>query len=158
MSTHWNTSVNALIEDANRQLDSSVINALIVGYNDYQDNTFLTTNSTQVANTVATYNTMFCKEYPINVTDNNNKIPGILYGRYQGDHYAGGNPWILSSAALADLYYIAGLNAYKDGGLSTDAFASWKNVLTDLSKYSNTDSKDIMKVFMSAGDSVMNRI
>jgi hypothetical protein len=28
-----------------------------------------------------------------------------MYGRYHGDTYGGGNPWILSTGALADLFY-----------------------------------------------------
>jgi len=78
IQSHWDTNLNSLIEDQNRKLDSSVINALIVGYNDYSMNTFLTTNDSKVAQTVSAYNTMFCKEYPLNTTDNNNNIPGIL--------------------------------------------------------------------------------
>jgi len=85
MQTHWDNVLNALVEDQNRKIDSSVINALIVGFNDYNSNTFLTTNDYKVAETVNAYNSMFCKEYPLNVTDNNNNIPGILYGRYQND-------------------------------------------------------------------------
>jgi len=40
----------------------------------------------KVAATVAVYNSSFCKEYAINVLDNTQKVPGILYGRYPGDH------------------------------------------------------------------------
>lgn len=29
----------------------------------------------------------------INRLDDLNSIPGILYGRYLGDEYDGGNPW-----------------------------------------------------------------
>ena len=32
-------------------------------------------------------------------------MPGILYGRYLGDVYEGGNPWQLLSASLAELFY-----------------------------------------------------
>ena len=27
-----------------------------------------------------------------------------MYGRYTGDNYIGGNPWVLTTGALADLY------------------------------------------------------
>jgi len=49
MQTHWDNVLNALVEDQNRKIDSSVINALIVGFNDYNSNTFLTTNDYKVA-------------------------------------------------------------------------------------------------------------
>jgi glucoamylase len=32
-------------------------------------------------------------EWDINRIDNKAGVPGILYGRYPGDSYAGGNPW-----------------------------------------------------------------
>jgi len=51
---------------------------------------------------------MFCDLYPINSIDDSNNIPGILYGRYEKDVYAGGNPWHLISASLANLFYRAG--------------------------------------------------
>lgn len=37
--------------------------------------------------------------------DDKAKIPGMLYGRYPGDSYAGGNPWQLLSAVLAEAFY-----------------------------------------------------
>jgi hypothetical protein len=39
--------------------------------------------------------------FSINQADTNAGIPGVLYGRYEGDGIAGGNPWILTSAYLA---------------------------------------------------------
>ena len=48
---------------------------------------------------------MFCGIYPLNQQDIKDGIPGILYGRYQGDSYAGGNPWQLLTAVLAKLMY-----------------------------------------------------
>lgn len=46
----------------------------------------------------------------INVDDTSAGYPGILYGRYGGDTYAGGNPWVLSTAALAQLLYVRPLH------------------------------------------------
>jgi len=28
-----------------------------------------------------------------------------MYGRYAGDGYAGGNPWVLTTGYLAELFY-----------------------------------------------------
>lgn len=75
-----------------------------------------------MAKTVSSYNTMFCSQYSINTADTKSGLPGVLYGmpscvsglsislpapslvgRYQGDTYAGGNPWVLATAALGSL-------------------------------------------------------
>ncbi len=32
--------------------------------------------------------------------------PGLLYGRYPGDIYAGGNPWQLLTSVNAEIYYL----------------------------------------------------
>jgi hypothetical protein len=50
------------------------------------EDSFVSILDEKVAQTVAAYNTAFCKEYPINLSDNDKKIPGILIGRYPGDH------------------------------------------------------------------------
>jgi len=44
-------------------------------------------------------------EYAINQADNKAGLPGVLIGRYPGDSYAGGNPWQLLTAVLAELFY-----------------------------------------------------
>ena len=52
-----------------------------VGLNDgYNDDGVFSPGSTEVANTVASYNTMFHAEYPINSADDSAGVPGILYG------------------------------------------------------------------------------
>lgn len=47
----------------------------------------------ETANTIKQFNKVFNLEYVINRKDTIDHVPGILYGRYKGDHYAGGNPW-----------------------------------------------------------------
>ena len=66
----------------------------------------------------------FQNEYPINWRDDK-VVPGILFGRYPRDVYDGtgvsiGNPWILTTAAASEIYY---LNAHKLKALA-DANAS----------------------------------
>jgi len=86
LTSHWNG--NFLWESENREVDGAVIHAIA---------TFGKDNfgplSPWTAKTIAHYNEVFCIEYKINQADNKAKVPGILYGRYPGDHYAGGNPW-----------------------------------------------------------------
>jgi len=82
---HWNGSY--LWESTNREKDGAVIHAITTFGGKYGP------TSKEAAATIATYNTAFCLEWKINQNDNDAGVPGILYGRYRGDHYAGGNPW-----------------------------------------------------------------
>lgn len=64
--------------------------------------------------------------------DNDAKIPGVLYGRYPGDSYAGGNPWQLLSASLAELYYqcaTAALQLGADYTMEAHEHNEWKSLL-----------------------------
>ena len=45
--------------------------------------------SPEVAGTIKTLSTLFRNTYPINQQDDSNGVPGVLYGRYQGDSYDG---------------------------------------------------------------------
>lgn len=63
--------------------------------------------SEEVVRTIIEYNDAFYGEYHINEQDTAAHVPGILYGRYPGDTYAGGNPWVLTTAYLASCYYHA---------------------------------------------------
>lgn len=101
------------------------------------------------------YNEAFCAEYPINLKDSQAAMPGILYGRYPGDHYAGGNPWILISAALAQLFYRVAAATSAGAGPDADTLKIWSEAL-----HINTTltSQTAANVFAAAGDSVLMRI
>lgn len=74
---------------------------------------------------------MFCLLYPINGYDTQNNVPGVLYGRYPGDVYMGGNPWILTTAYLAANYYNAAneiLRGAKE--VNQEEMKSWGRHLT----------------------------
>ena len=71
----------------------------------YLNDGFLAPTDYRVSGTISTLNDVFNSMFPINGKDTRDGYGGILYGRYEGDQYAGGNPWILSTAALAQLYY-----------------------------------------------------
>jgi hypothetical protein len=68
-------------------VDGSVLHA-IVTFDGYLD-----LNDEKVLDTIIYYNKIFCNLYEINQLDTANRIPGVLWGRYVGDVYAGGNPW-----------------------------------------------------------------
>jgi hypothetical protein len=56
--------------------------------------------------------------------------PGLLMGRYLGDTYGGGNPWILSTAQLASvLFEVAFDSARQNGTVSRRRSPTWNSVL-----------------------------
>lgn len=133
--------------------------AVIVGFNDGYDESdgVFSPLSIEVANTVASYNTLFCSEYAINTADTSAGLPGVLYGRYAGDTYAGGNPWVLSTAALAGLFYRGAQEVLSKGVPSSSVLAAWKiafNAPSDLP----TSKASLAAVFANQGDGVLTRL
>lgn len=156
-SGHWNDA-GFIFEDVSRTKDSAVIVGLNSGYNEDTDaNSFLSPTSYEVASTVASYNILFCTEYTINTKDTTSKLPGVLYGRYGGDSYAGGNPWVLSTAALAQLFYRGGIHILQNGVPDSKAISKWAEAL-NVPDELPTKKSDLAKVFAAAGDSVLLRL
>jgi glucoamylase len=151
-SSHYNGGF--VQESGSRPQDSAVI----VGFNDGFDeyDRLFAPSSVEVAKTVASYNTLFCNEYAINTADTQKGISGVLYGRYKGDTYAGGNPWVLSTAALAGLFYRGASYIKANGVPSADALSVWKQVFNTASLPS--DAASLAKVFAQQGDGVMLRL
>jgi len=89
-------------DSRNRLKDALVIEAFNVGY---LDDELFAPLSKEVLGTVVTLNDLFCNSFPVNKLDEQANVPGILYGRYEGDDYNGGNPWVLLTASLAQLIY-----------------------------------------------------
>ena len=146
-STHWNGYY--FYESNNRPVDGAVIVALNDGYDEITN--FLDPLSYEVASTVYYYNQVFSLEYPINKYDMN--FYGILYGRYPGDVYAGGNPWILTTAALSSLMYRIS-NKLKNGGEFTEnTIKMWLKAL-NIEKI--PDNK--IDFFKSQGDGILIRL
>jgi len=152
-SAHFN---GAFVQECNSRTRDS---AVIVGFNDgfdASDRMFAPT-SIEVAQTVSSYNTMFCSEYSINTADTSKGLPGVLYGRYQGDSYAGGNPWVLSTAALASLFYRGALDILANGVPSSAALTQWQAAFNSASALP-TDAASLAKVFAAQGDGVLLRL
>ncbi len=89
-------------------LDTAVILGLLHGQT---DDKFLKFSDARVLMTIEKLVHAFKKEYLIN---QNPKIPGVAMGRYPEDEYAGsyggykqGNPWVLTTLAIAEAYYKA---------------------------------------------------
>merc|ERR1740130_2397459 len=116
-----------ITESADRKLDGAVIVALNNGFDDPKP--VFSPADVAVADTVRAYNEAFCAEYPINTADSADGVPGVLYGRYAGDTYAGGNPWILTSAALAQLLYRVAHAVAMGKGPDAGAMKVWAEAL-----------------------------
>ena len=155
---HWNG--NYLIESSNRPIDGATLAALNDGVSDDMSTPF-TPTSEYVAGTVSTLVTAFCDAYPINSGDTNAGVPGILIGRYPGDVYGGGNPWILLTNHLAQLFYRgASYTLQKRQHPSEAAMVHWRKLMPHLPGPSEArlSHNDLAAQFVSAGDSVMERI
>lgn len=164
LSSHWTGTF--VKESDNRQMDGAVVSAFNEAFND--DDYFKPTDA-QVAQTVTTLNSLFCHQFQINQVDTTNGIPGVMYGRYQGDSYAGGNPWILLTADLAKLFYRGSLSILEARAAGktvvADAdYAAWIAALNLPAGSLNTEflgtNKDLnlANAMLAAGDAVMSRI
>jgi len=152
-SSHFN---GAFVQEcASRTRDSAVI----VGFNDgFDEMDFMfAPTGYEAAITVSSYNTMFCNEYSINTADTAKGLPGVLYGRYQGDSYAGGNPWVLSTAALASLFYRGAAHILTYGVPSSEVLAVWQKAFNTADALP-TDKAALAKVFAAQGDGVLLRL
>ena len=150
LESHW--TGKALIESNNRPYDSLVISGLVNGYN--QDS-FLYPTSFEIASTVNEYNIMFT-QYNINTQDTENNIGGILYGRYNGDTYQGGNPWVPMTTTLAMLLYNAAIYVHDGNIPSKHEMTMWHTALNVPHDIACT--MKIENIFVAAGDSVLGRV
>lgn len=146
-STHWNGYY--FYESNNRPVDGAVIVALNDGYDELTN--FLDPLSYEIASTVYYYNQVFSSEYPINYYDKT--FYGILYGRYPGDIYAGGNPWILTTAALSSLMYRISNKLSQGYTFSDSTIKLWKQALNLETIPSNQS-----EFFKAQGDGLLFRI
>jgi glucoamylase len=151
--THWNGEF--ILESNSRPQDSGVMVGLSVGYLE-SDNLF-NPISLEVAKTIDSYNKLFCSEYSINIKDSNKNIPGILYGRYKGDIYAGGNPWVLLTASLASILYRGG-NYIKLNGVPEDKILNQWEKTFNLNYTISNNKSSLADLFISQADGVMLRL
>lgn len=158
---HWNGEF--IFESTNREEDAAVI----LGFNNgYSDDGFLSPTDPRVTATINTLNTLFYFSFPINTADSEAGVPGILYGRYEGDTYAGGNPWILTSASLAQLFY-RGATDFVGQNIKPhpSSLADWQQIFLRINREYHTirklkqlSSLEFSQLVTSAGDAVLDRI
>eukprot|EP00054_Salpingoeca_dolichothecata_P003368 m.26619 g.26619 ORF g.26619 m.26619 type:complete len:532 (+) comp13794_c0_seq1:72-1667(+) len=143
-------------EETNRQKDGATICAFNDGY--MGDGVFSPTTK-EVAGTIAALNDLFNSTFTINQKDSAQGIPGILYGRYQGDSYAGGNPWVLTSGALAQLYYRGASEVLEQNKLPTiDDMKAWRQVFGEDELSSQPSVLEFARALATKGDGVLIRI
>jgi len=142
-----------VFESSSRKKDAAVICAFNDGY--LGDGVF-SASSKEVAGTISTLNTLFCNSFAVNQADTKAGVPGILYGRYEGDNYAGGNPWILLTAALAELLYRGAAEVQTTAAMDTAAYSTWAPVLgLDAAQF---DATTTAKAMAGAADGVLVRL
>jgi len=56
----------------------------------------------------------------------------MLWGRYPGDSYAGGNPWTLLSSIIAEYYYKCALNFQmgENHALTSEMKSKWRKIVS----------------------------
>lgn len=89
-------------ESSIRCKDTASIEAFNVGY---MDDDVFPPLSKEAAATLAGLSKTFCKDFKINQDAASAGTPGVLFGRYEGDNYDGGNPWVLLTASASTLLY-----------------------------------------------------
>lgn len=109
-------------------------------------------SSTEVANTIKTLDDVF-DVYTINKGQT-----AKFYGRYDGDHYAGGNPWVLACAGRAQALYRGATELAKLSEVEANdgRLEAWRRVLGG-----NSDliaKEDFVREISAAGDAVMVRL
>jgi len=153
IESHWNGQF--VFETDSRQRDAAVFEAFNHGY---LDDGVMGPTSKQVAGTISTFVDLFCAQYAINGADTAAGVPGVLIGRYDGDHYAGGNPWHLLTASLAQLLYrgaVETLNAHLGLSNNTVVDPSWYALVGATSEAS---LGQLAHAMAGAGDGVMARL
>lgn len=153
---HWNGQF--IIESTNRPMDGAVLAALNEAYQDDLNIVFTPTSSYVASTITATINAM-CSEFPINNIDSAAGIPGVLIGRYPGDHYGlpRAGPWILLSAYLAQSFYRAAAQTRAERQLPpVHAMSKWRELMPHLSQ--SPSYTELADSLFAMGDGVMQRI
>jgi glucoamylase len=139
-------------ESSIRKQDGAVLCALNNGYNE-QDGVFGPTDP-KVAKTIFTIVSVFNNNYAVNGVDFQRGVPGVLIGRYPGDTYSGGNPWLLTTHCLGELYY-RGASEVARKGLPSD-MTEWANLFG--SEVTSMSDLEFALTLLDAGDGQLKRV
>jgi glucoamylase len=111
MQGHLNTKTNQVVENMHRvaglidKKDSGLDTATVLAVIHTDAYPYLKYDSSMLQNTVDQLAKQFQQIYPINTRSD----VGSAFGRYPEDVYYGGNPWFLTTLAVAEYYYKLGL-------------------------------------------------
>jgi len=136
-----------VFESTNRKIDTAVIEAFNVG--DMGDGLFSPLSKEAIMTLAGLANT-FCNEYDVNQQAAKAGRAGVLFGRYKGDSYNGGNPWVLLTASAATLLYRQA-EAVATGGKVED-----KSAATELFALLGQDVS--AENLLGGGDAILNRM
>jgi len=112
----------------------------------------------EAAATIAVLAETFCTIFPINQQWQQAGNAGVLFGRYPGDVYFGGNPWPLLSAVTAETFY-KGASLTLQKAAAFNALSSpadkpkWAKLLHLDAAVSNIE---LAQAQISAGDAILN--
>ena len=81
----------------------------------------------------------------------------LSVGYLQGDSYFGGNPWVLSTAALASLFYRGAIEVLTSGVPVSEVLSIWQQAFNAPSALPS-DKLSLAKVFAQQGDGVLLRL
>eukprot|EP01062_Namystynia_karyoxenos_P021365 TRINITY_DN1812_c0_g1_i6.p1 TRINITY_DN1812_c0_g1~~TRINITY_DN1812_c0_g1_i6.p1 ORF type:complete len:589 (+),score=203.07 TRINITY_DN1812_c0_g1_i6:77-1768(+) len=141
---------NYIFESKIRQKD---VAALLGALHDDPANPAHGLGSPEVANTIATLDSTFTAMFPIN------SAGAKLWGRYEGDGYAGGNPWVLACFGKAQALY-RGATALLSAADSAHpaAVAAWARVATGWRLSQNASAVEVAQALADSGDQVLVRM
>lgn len=172
LESHWNANRGYLVETLTQQdikgggLNSAIILGLLYG-NIHDKNDHFALHNDDILSTIYFIRNTFAHLYPLNIK-NQNQPP--LIGRYSSDVYDGhtfsyGNPWVLTTNALAQYYYSLANILWRSGTIkitqkniffykqiSPDVVTRYETI--SLSKNSNKFST-IIRNLIETGDSLL---
>jgi glucoamylase len=154
LGAHYNGQY--VYESTNRQEDSAVLLAFTHGY--LNDGVFAP-DSQEVAGTLLTLAELFHGMFYINQQDDKQAVPGVLFGRYQGDSYGAGGagPWLLTTGVAAQAVYDAGLSVLEKNVLPSNAALNVWGRLFEVSTLPSTPA-EFASAALTAGDGILMRL
>lgn len=112
LKKNWQDKRQAYMETANQQqvmgggINSDIVFAVLYGDLHNDADPFSPAND-KIISSVFSVRQAFEKRYAVNIQYKQAPLLGRYpTDRYDGDQFAGGNPWILSTASLAQYYYV----------------------------------------------------
>uniref|UniRef100_A0A0G4G7C0 glucan 1,4-alpha-glucosidase n=1 Tax=Chromera velia CCMP2878 TaxID=1169474 RepID=A0A0G4G7C0_9ALVE len=142
-------------EADNRDKDAAVPLAFATA--DLEDG-FLSASSPRVLGSLAVLSELFCSTFRINQEDTKNGVPGVMLGRYRGDVYAGGNPWIIGTAAMAQVMYRAAKELRASAKKVDPAVVSALTRLLSVEARAVSDNRAAATALEGAADGILLRV